>query len=194
MTNGIKLMLALAIVLAWFGYGEYQKITKGLADTQAQVASVAKASKETLESITAVIEKLSKRFRESDSKRAIDPEPIAEPEPVAIETKKPDPIKAAPKEPRQWYLVSEPWCPSCPAEKKKFLALGWPVSNVITIDECQRRFGFRPLRVPFAFGDPATMSQQEKITLHNMLHGGNAHNWPGDLTDHLESTHNVRVR
>ena len=192
MKNGRKIMLAIAIVLAWFGYNEYQRLATGLANTQEQVASVAKASKETLESLTAVINKLSKRFRESESKGAIEPEPIAEP--VAIEAKKSEPIKVSPTISRQWYLVSEPWCAACPAEKKKFLALGWPSSNVITIDECQRRFGFRPLRIPFAFGEPTTMSQDEKVTLHNMLHGGNSHTWPGDLTDHLEATHSVKVR
>jgi len=191
MTNGIKLMLAIAIVLGWFSYGEYQKITKGLADTQAQVASVAKASKETMESLTAIIDKLSKRFDESQAGAAVIETHEAK-EPIVFEP--PKQVAAVPKEPRQWYLVSEPWCAACPAEKKKFLALGWPTSNVLTIDECQRRFGFRPLRVPFTFGDPATMDQQEKITLHNMLHGGNSHNWPGDLTEHLESTHSVKVR
>ena len=184
MTNGVKIMVGIAIVLSWFSYGEYQRLTKGLADTQAQVASVAKASKETLEAMTAVIDKLSKRFREVEAGQST--KEVAQP--------KPEPPKVVIAATRQWYLVSESWCAACPAEKKKFLALGWPAANVLTIDECQRRFGFRPLRIPFAFGDPSTMSQDEKVSLHNMLHGGRPHNWPGDLTDHLEATHRVKVR
>jgi hypothetical protein len=56
---------------------------------------------------------------------------------------------------REWYLVSEPWCSHCPAAKATFLAKGWPEKNVLTIAECERRFGFRPSHVPFEFGEPA---------------------------------------
>jgi hypothetical protein len=60
---------------------------------------------------------------------------------------------------REWYLVSEPWCQYCPAAKDVFKAKGWPDENVITMDECERRFGFRPDKIPFEFGDPKWVSQ-----------------------------------
>lgn len=43
--------------------------------------------------------------------------------------------------PRQWYLVSESWCQNCPAAKKTFLSKGWPEANILTLAECERRFG-----------------------------------------------------
>jgi len=55
---------------------------------------------------------------------------------------------------REWYLVSESWCSHCPAAKKRFLGLGWPQTNILTLDECQRRFGFKPASIPFEFGEP----------------------------------------
>ena len=66
-------------------------------------------------------------------------------------TAKPEPVKQTR---REWYLVSEPWCVYCPAAKKRFLSLGWPKENILTIAECEKCFGFRPDHVPFEFGDP----------------------------------------
>lgn len=62
----------------------------------------------------------------------------------------------------QWFLVSESWCANCPAAKKKFLEKGWPESNVITMAECQRRFGFKPPYVPYEFGEPQIQSSATK--------------------------------
>lgn len=70
--------------------------------------------------------------------------------PVTAEEEKP----AAKQTRREWYLVSESWCAACPAAKKRFLSLGWPKQNILTIDECEQKFGFRPPHVPFEFGDP----------------------------------------
>ena len=64
---------------------------------------------------------------------------------------------------RQFFLVSEPWCPSCPAAKKRFLAKGWPETNVMTMAECQRRFGFRPPYVPYEFGEPQRPSTATQV-------------------------------
>lgn len=55
---------------------------------------------------------------------------------------------------RQQFLVSELWCPSCPAAKARFKALGWPEENILTIAECRRRFGFSVPHVPYLFDDP----------------------------------------
>ena len=55
---------------------------------------------------------------------------------------------------RQFYLVSEAWCSNCPRAKAAFLAKGWPKENILTLDECQSRFGFRPSGIPFEFGEP----------------------------------------
>ncbi len=72
---------------------------------------------------------------------------IEQPAVVAIEQAKPAQ--------RQWYLVSEPsWCRHCPAAHDLFISKGWPESNVLTLDECEARFGFRPDHVPFEFGEP----------------------------------------
>jgi hypothetical protein len=60
---------------------------------------------------------------------------------------------------RQWYLVSESWCSNCPRAKKAFLAKGWPESNVLTLAQCQQKFGFRPSHVPFEFGEPQQPGQ-----------------------------------
>lgn len=57
-------------------------------------------------------------------------------------------------EQRQFYLVSEVWCRNCPRAKAAFLAKGWPEANILTLDECQKRFGFRPSGIPFEFGEP----------------------------------------
>lgn len=103
---------------------------------------------------------------------------------------------------RQWYLVSESWCQHCPAARSAFIAKGWPESNILTLDECESRFGFRPDHIPFEFGEPEAkpvevkpvqiaMSHSEMITLHNRLHGGGQWTWPGDLETHLRTTHGV---
>lgn len=64
-----------------------------------------------------------------------------------------DEVKPA-VEQRQFYLVSEPWCLNCPRAKAAFLAKGWPEENILSLDECQRRFGFMPSGIPFEFGEP----------------------------------------
>lgn len=127
-------------------------------------------------------------------------------EPAKVVERRP-PVVAAPVVPvrRQRYLVSEPWCGHCPAAKKRFLGIGWPDSNVITIDECERRFGFRPKSIPYEFDEPVqspsvkavkpvktslrSMSHREMVQLHNNLHGGIPHTWPGDLATHLQTVH-----
>ena len=110
---------------------------------------------------------------------------------------------AKPTTQRQWYLVSEPWCGYCPAAKAKFLAKGWSDANVLTIAQCEARFGFRPDHVPFEFGEPVatkstpvvpqstTMSHSEMVGIHNRLHGGGSWTWPGDLATHLRTVHGV---
>ena len=102
---------------------------------------------------------------------------------------------------REWYLVSEPWCGSCPAAKARFLSLGWPQKNILTIAQCEARFGFRPDHVPFEFGEPEatckpalqvqSMSHAEMVATHNRLHGGGSWTWPGDLATHLRTSHGV---
>lgn len=78
------------------------------------------------------------------------------------------PVTAKPEPPKQtrreWYLVSEPWCVYCPAAKKRFLSLGWPEANVLTLDECEKKFGFRPSKVPFEFGDPNWKTESTSVT------------------------------
>jgi len=63
-------------------------------------------------------------------------------------------------EQRQFYLVSEEWCRNCPRAKAAFLAKGWPEENILTLDECERRFGFRPSGIPFEFGEPAKVAKK----------------------------------
>ena len=111
----------------------------------------------------------------------------------------------AKKPQRQWYLVSEPWCKSCPAAKQRFLALGWSPDNILTMEECEAKFGFRPPHVPFEFGEPlaettmkapavpAAMSHGEMVATHNRLHGGGSWSWPGDLASHLRTVHGVNT-
>ena len=38
------------------------------------------------------------------------------------------------------------------------------------------------------------MSHQDRVMLHNQLHGGGSWNWPGNLGDHLFQTHGVETR
>lgn len=71
--------------------------------------------------------------------------------PVTAKEEKPEPVKESR---RQWYLVSEPWCSACPAAKRRFLDKGWPKENILSLAECQAKFGFQPDHVPFEFGDP----------------------------------------
>lgn len=63
-------------------------------------------------------------------------------------------VVPAKKRQRQWFLVSESWCQNCPRAKTVFKSKGWPDSNILTIDQCEQRFGFRPPHVPFEFGEP----------------------------------------
>jgi hypothetical protein len=115
---------------------------------------------------------------------------------------------------RQWYLVSEEWCVNCPKAKATFLAKGWPRQNILTINECKSRFGFKVPYVPYEFGEPmnntppvplsrtvtssrneahfgGSLSHSEMKALHDQLHGGGSWTWPGDLATHLATTHGV---
>lgn len=83
----------------------------------------------------------------------VKPSPPSVSQPAKSETK--------PKR-REWYLVSESWCKHCPAAKAVFLGKGWPEANVLTIAECEARFGFRPSHVPFEFGEP---QQTQRATI-----------------------------
>lgn len=114
-------------------------------------------------------------------------------------------LPAAPiKSVRQWYLVSEPWCGACPQAKARFLKLGWPPQNVLTISQCRTRFGFRVPYVPYEFGWPRTpatqnvQSTQDLIELHDKIHnqasGLNTHwTYPRDIRTHLRSVHHVSL-
>ena len=73
---------------------------------------------------------------------------------------------------REWYLVSEPWCVYCPAAKKRFLSLGWPESNILTLDQCEKKFGFRPSKVPFEFGDPNWKAEVNSVAETPVRSGG----------------------
>ncbi len=57
---------------------------------------------------------------------------------------------------RTRYIVSESWCPNCPAAKARFIRNGWPAENVITIAQCRQRFGFTVPHVPYEFEEPDT--------------------------------------
>lgn len=118
-----------------------------------------------------------------------------------------EPIKATPTF-RQWYLVSESWCQACPVAKRRFLKLGWPEANILTIEQCRVRFGFRVPYVPYEFGEPVKVpkarairvmqSDADLIRLHDSLHnqasGLNTHwSYPGNIRDHLRSTHHVQL-
>lgn len=82
---------------------------------------------------------------------------------------------------RQWYLVSEPWCQHCPAAREVFKAKGWPEQNILTLAQCEARFGFRPDHVPFEFGEP------EKAKTDSIYNGkpGSSHESRETLIDHL---------
>ena len=64
---------------------------------------------------------------------------------------------------KQRYLVSEPWCLRCPARKQLFIANGWPESNIITIEEAHKRFGFFVPHVPYEFLEPEPTPAQPAI-------------------------------
>lgn len=49
------------------------------------------------------------------------------------------------------WLVSESWCPSCPAAKAKFLAEGHPASNILTIAQARSRHGIITKYVPYRY-------------------------------------------
>lgn len=53
-----------------------------------------------------------------------------------------------------WYLVSEPGCPACPAAKRSFLANGWPEKNIISRADAKRMFGLNIGSIPYQFQDP----------------------------------------
>lgn len=57
------------------------------------------------------------------------------------------------------YLVSEPWCPACPAAKKRFLAAGNPAENIISIATAKARFGVETSYVPYEFSSPETTAE-----------------------------------
>lgn len=79
--------------------------------------------------------------------------PVPAENPVVSVPVKPQPVPVVQAK-RQWYLVSEAWCSHCPAAKRAFRAKGWPEKNILTIAQCEQRFGFRPSHVPFEFGEP----------------------------------------
>lgn len=96
--------------------------------------------------------------------------PEAEP---FLEVKKPEPVKAPVPPPpapvvetqrtvRQRFLVSETWCPSCPAAKARFLAAGNSPSNVLTIAQARSRFGIVVPHVPYEFTQDVVVSSQQK--------------------------------
>lgn len=87
--------------------------------------------------------------------------PTPKPTPKPVETPVPVPkpvVVQQPAQQRQWYLVSESYCTACRPAKKAFKAKGWPDSNILTIAECQAKFGFSPPHIPFEFGDPTYQS------------------------------------
>jgi len=112
-------------------------------------------------------------------------------------TAKEEPVKQTR---REWYLVSEPWCSACPAAKRRFLDKGWPKENILSLAECQAKFGFQPDHVPFEFGDPnwkQTLSAEPaKSPGVPKLFGriGTSHESRQTLVDHLlnDSIHKGR--
>ena len=65
---------------------------------------------------------------------------------------------------RTRYLVSEPWCQRCPAEKIRFKAKGFPESQIITIADALARFGKVVSYVPFEFEADADSPQSPTRT------------------------------
>lgn len=136
--------------------------TSETLDTVKDNTSALKAIQESLVNIETLVTP-----KDPPPAESIDTEPAETPEPETktqkIDSKQQESTPAVSVQtetivtpPRQWYLVSEPWCSNCPQAKKVFKAKGWPDKNIISIKECERRFGFRPPHVPFEFGDPNT--------------------------------------
>tara|TARA_R110000868_G_scaffold294939_1_gene555363 strand:+ start:210 stop:779 length:570 start_codon:yes stop_codon:yes gene_type:complete len=78
---------------------------------------------------------------------------VVPPETVTVKTKT-----------RTKYLVSEPWCRNCPAEKIRFKARGFPESQIITIADAKARFGIVVTSVPFEFEADADSPQSSPQT------------------------------
>jgi len=55
---------------------------------------------------------------------------------------------------RQQFLVSEVYCAPCKQAKMNFKARGWPEENILTVEQCYQRFGFRVPHVPYLFDEP----------------------------------------
>ena len=62
---------------------------------------------------------------------------------------------------KERWLVSEPWCPSCPAAKKRFLASGGSSGNIITIAKALELHGKEIDSVPREY------TTEKEITLLN---------------------------
>ncbi len=62
---------------------------------------------------------------------------------------------------KEHWLVSEPWCPSCPAAKKRFLASGGSPDNIITIAKSLELHGKEIDSVPREY------TTEKEITLLN---------------------------
>lgn len=93
---------------------------------------------------------------ESDGQK-IRLEKTDEPSRFSFSAKSPsEPVIVERPKPRQWYLVSESWCANCPRAKAAFLSKGWSKKNILTISECQQRFGFRVPYVPYEFAEPVS--------------------------------------
>jgi hypothetical protein len=68
---------------------------------------------------------------------------------------------------------------------------GWSVIygyDSTTLDAIRKATG---LAETTAAATPVAMSHSELVALHNSLHGGGQHSWPGDLATHLQSVHGV---
>lgn len=61
------------------------------------------------------------------------------------------PATTQPVETRERWLVSESWCPHCPAAKARFLQSGGQADHVITIAEAKRRHGMSVSSVPYEY-------------------------------------------
>lgn len=101
---------------------------------------------------------------------------LATPDPVVDVTPHPEPVKAVPAA-RQRYLVSESWCPHCPAARGRFLAKGWSEKNVITIAEAKSRFGVSVTSVPYEF--EATIDVVQPAVLRQRQPPARYIQWPG---------------
>ena len=87
---------------------------------------------------------------------------------------------------RTRYLVSEPWCRNCPAEKVRFRAAGWPAENIITIAEALSRFGKVVSYVPFEFEADADSPQSSPQSPTRTAAESAAEK-------HLKDTHGIEV-